>query len=157
MRTLCAAAVLAAIGGRIEAQERVHPEARIRLHVAEVVTRAPRDLPTRVVVGTLHTIAPDTVYLELASNAQRSAIPRMFIQRVDYSLGPRSRRESAKELAALGALLGLMIPPVIPRRTAAFLRKQDQGVIVGMALGAAGGALVGFLVPYERWRTGWIP
>ena len=138
------------------AQPEVRPGERVRLRVAAEVTRAPRTLKTQPVVGIIRSIGLDTLYLDLTP-ANAAAVPRILIQRVDRSLGPPSRRQSAGEGAYFGALLGLLIPPVLPKRTAAFVRGPDEGRMVGLAAGFLLGALTGYLLPYERWRPAWIP
>lgn len=156
--TLLVVATLVATS-RLNAQfvyDAVRAGDRVRLRVASEVTRAPKYLRTRAVAGTVRVIAPDTLYLEPSSTRQ-AVVPRIFIQRVDVSEGPPSRRDSAGQMALVGALLGLVVPPVLPKRTAPFLRWPDEGRVVGVSVGLAAGALVGFLFPFERWRPAWIP
>lgn len=73
------------------------------------------------------------------------------------SLGPPSRKESAREIAIAGGVLGLLIPPLLPKRTAAFVRGRDEGRLLGIGVGTAVGAFLGFLHPYEWWQPGVLP
>lgn len=147
------------VGSRLDAQfayDGVRAGDRVRLRVANEVTRAPKNLRTRGLTGTVRAVAPDTLYLDPSSTPQ-AVVPRIFIQSVDVSEGPASRRSSAGQMALVGALLGIVVPPVLPKRTAPFLRWPDEGRVVGVSVGLVAGALAGFLFPFERWRPAWIP
>jgi hypothetical protein len=127
--------------------------------VVDSVLRFPRRQPARPVVGTIHAIVPETLYLRVAApEAPRVvAVPRILIQEVERSLGPPSRRQSAKEMGlAGGVVFGLFVGPAIARRGAP-IGSTDQARLVGFAGGFVVGALGGMLRPYERWRWGWLP
>lgn len=155
---LVVATVIAAspLGAQLPDHYDVRAGDRVRLRIASEITRAPKSLRTRAVAGIVRAIASDTLYLE-PSTAQQPIVPRIFIQRVEISEGPPSRRASAGQMALMGALLGIVVPPVLPKRAAPFLRWPDEGRVVGVGVGLAAGALVGFLFPFERWQPAWIP
>ena len=166
VRPLILIAVAASVGaaelraqGEGPIERRVRVGDRVRLAVADTVVRAPSHLPTRRVIGTIRAIAPEALYLDVAAAGVggRVAVPRILIQKVERSLGPPSRVESAKELGLAGAfVLGVLVAPLLGERGGPF-PSEVEARLVGAGVGWVGGTLVGLLRPYERWRGGWIP
>lgn len=129
-----------------------------RRHPVAIVDRRIQSLIDRRVRGIVRRITPDSLYLGVAGSDSVVAFPRARIQGTDLNLG-RSRRASARELALNLALLGGMIMSTkfVGEEPDRRYRTDWEGGAVGAAVGFGGGALLGFLFPYERWRTGWIP
>lgn len=125
---------------------------RVRIGVTDSVRLSPLGTPRQRLTGTVRGITADTLYLEVIAGSQPSAIPRALIQGVDLSLGPPSRRATAKEWGIAGGLYGglLMMRPS-PRRTG------FENTMIGIAVGTSIGVLYGLVHPNERWRVAWLP
>lgn len=130
---------------------------RVRVGIRDDTSRAPFALAAQRLRGTVHAIAPETLYLDLPSAIGTVPIPRAAIQGVEMSTGTPSRTVSALDFGSAGALLfGLFLPSFIPHA------QQRFGSSGGAAAASAGiglgiGALIGVLAPNERWRVAWIP
>lgn len=130
--------------------ERRHPYAIVDRRIQSLVDR-------HRVRGIVRRITPDSLYLGISGSDSVVAFPRSRIQGVDLNLG-RSRRASAYELALNLALLGgLVMSSKFEDEDKTPYRTDWHAGAVGAAVGFGGGAVFGFLFPYERWRTGWIP
>jgi hypothetical protein len=108
--------------------------------------------------GTVHAIAPETLYLGVSNAAGRVAIPRIMIERVEMSLGRPSRARSALEAGTVGAVaLALLVPAYVVDPDSRWFRSSGRATAAGAVIGLGVGALLGFLRPFERWRVAWIP
>ena len=107
--------------------------------------------------GVVRRITPDSLYLEVSDSGAALAIPRALIQGVDLNLG-RSRRESALGVAVnLAVLGGLVMSSKLVDEDRTRYRSDLHAGALGAGVGFGAGAVLGFLFPYERWRTAWIP
>jgi hypothetical protein len=132
--------------------------ARVRVDVVDSVTRVPRVLPARRVIGTIRAIAPETLYLDLDSAAPSGAVavPRIRIQSLERSLGPPSRWESATRTGLSAVLLGFLVGNGLGERGDVFASKTE-GRLLGVGVGLACGVVYGLVRPYERWRFALLP
>lgn len=118
-------------------------------------------------VGTVTEVRGDT--LLVLARGEVHAVPISSIRTIQVSRGRPPRLASALEGGAIGLLTGaiggaallaipsLLVPDACDREGDGVLCFSTAewalvGVAIGAPLGAASGALVGFLSPRERWR-----
>jgi hypothetical protein len=108
--------------------------------------------------GTVVAIAPETLYVDLANAVGRLAIPRVMIQGVEMSLGRPSRARSALDAASGGALVfALLFSAYVVDPDSRWFRSSGRAAGAGAVIGLGTGLVLGFILPYERWRIAWIP
>jgi len=132
---------------------------RVRVGVIEEGPQrsSPFAVPTQRLQGTVHAIAPDTLYLDLSAAASTVAIPREAIRGVMMSTGRPSRLASAMDMGSAGALLfGLFLPSLVPHPERRF-GPSWRPAVASAGIGFGAGAIIGALRPYEFWRVAWIP
>jgi hypothetical protein len=157
LRAAMVAALLVPTGAGAQREVRMADVgSRVRVGVIESPRLSPDDplTPQLRIRGTIHEIAPDTLYLEVSNTTSIMAIPRIRIQVVELSLRV-SRRGSAVESGFTGGSILALLGPLVngTRETGAELKAAAAGA----ALGFVGGALLGALYPFERWRIAWLP
>jgi len=125
---------------------------RVRVGVTDSVLLLPYGAPSQRLVGTVQSITPDTLYLQVIGGTNPSAIPRELIRGVELSLGPPSRRATAREWGIAGGVYGglLMMRP-------SARRSGFENAMIGTAVGSALGVLFGLVHPREPWRIAWLP
>jgi len=125
---------------------------RVRIGVTDSVHLSPYGSPSQRLIGIVQSITPDTLYLEVIEGTYPSAIPRELIRGVELSLGPPSRRATAREWGIAGGVyLGLAMMRRTPHRSG------FQNAMIGTAVGSALGVLYGLVHPREPWRVAWLP
>ncbi len=105
--------------------------------------------------GTVASMTGDTLRLSVPGTEGTLAIPRQSIRRLDVSQGPPSRVASAVERAIGGAFVGAISAALKnnPRNEDWPHYNRDwRAAEEGAKWGAAVGAVVGFILPTERWR-----
>jgi hypothetical protein len=138
---------------------------RVRVGVTDRIPGLPDrtpnwPFPTAVqrLYGTVHAIAPETLYVSLSNTAGYVAIPRLMINQVAMSLGRPSRARSAVEAGTVGAaLFALLVPAYVVDPDSRWFRSSGRATAAGAVLGLGAGLLLGSIFPYERWRIAWIP
>ena len=105
--------------------------------------------------GTIASMAGDTLRLSVPGTEGTLAIPRHSIRRLDVSKGAPSRVASAFERAIGGAIVGAIGTALNnnPRNEDWPHYNRDwRAAEEGAKWGAALGAIVGFILPTERWH-----
>ena len=130
---------------------------RVRVGIREDTSRSPFAMAAQQIRGIVHAIAPETLYIDLPDAIGTVPIPRAAIAGVEMSSGRPSRTASALDVGSASALLGgLFLPSFIPRPKHTF--GSSGGAFAASAgIGFGIGAIIGALLPYERWRVAWIP
>jgi hypothetical protein len=133
--------------------------ARVRVDIADRVVWSPFQ-PTEIarhVRGVISRVSPDSLYLNPADSVGDIAIARLLIRRIDVSLGPPSRIKSALEVGSSGAsILAVLFYVARDNRNRPF-GSSLRAAAIGAGVGFGIGGLIGFVVPYERWRPAWLP
>lgn len=126
--------------------------ARVRISVASDVRQFPLGRRVHRFRGTIRALTPDTVHLALPGLPTAIAIPRGEVRRVEASLGPSSRWESAIRAGSIGAAI-FILPTLLAHDEARARERMSRGEAVarGAAVGFAFGAWIGARRPYERW------
>lgn len=149
-RTLAAAAGLALAPAVLGAQRQapIGPEDRIRIVAPAAGLHEP-------VAGTVLQVRADTVVLQM--NAVQMTVPISAIRTLERSAGQGSRVRYGIYGGLLGTALGYAAGQVQYRAQAGYFRDRqvhgrDSHVVEFTVAGAALGALVGALLPGERWK-----
>lgn len=102
--------------------------------------------------GTIRALTPDTVHLALPGGPGAIAIPREQVRRVEVSLGPSSRAESAIRAGIIGAAI-FVRPALLIHDDPESRERLSRGEAVarGAAVGLAFGVWIGARLPYEQW------
>ena len=165
MRSIILAAVVASLLNSVGAAAQFGRHApqligvgdRVRVGIRKDTSRGPFGPTAQRLRGTVHAIAPETLYLDLSAVAGTVPIPRATISGVELSMGTPSRVVSALDVGSGGALLGgLFLPSFIPHSERKF-GSSARAAVASAGIGFAVAALVGAVLPYERWRPAWIP
>ena len=134
---------------------------RVRVGVVEGVPQVFPQSPFAAVAqrlqGTVHAIAPETLYVDLSNAVGTVAIPRVAIQRVEMTLGRPSRSVSAMQVGTISAVLFALVLPSFVVQPERRFGSSERAAAVGAGIGFGVGTLIGALRPYERWRSAWIP
>lgn len=134
---------------------------RVRVEVVEGVPQgfpqSPSAAGAQRLQGTVHAIAPETLYVNLANAVGTVAIPRVAIRRVEMSLGRPSRSVSAMQVGTAGAFLFALFMPSFVVQPERRFGSSARATAAGAGIGFGVGTLIGALRPYERWRIAWIP
>lgn len=129
---------------------------RVRIGVRDSIPQSAFPSFSQPLTGTVVSFTYDTLYLRLGEAPTTIAIPRRNIVTVAMSAGPPSRRISAAYVGGMSAvILGLFMPEIDAKEQR--FGSEWAAAAVGATIGFAAGALVGALIPSERWRTAWIP
>jgi hypothetical protein len=131
----------------------VQPGTRVRVWIPEPTRQEQAPDRRQLLRGTVES-ADGTLRLRIPGSASSLAIPRASVRRLDVSLGV-SRGASAVERAVGGAIGGAITFALLndPRRRGGPHYHRDwRAAGVGAAWGGGIGALIGFALPYERWR-----
>jgi hypothetical protein len=105
--------------------------------------------------GTVAVVTPDTLHLSIPGTVGTLAVSRYTVRRLDISRGRPSRVASAFERAAGGAVVGAISVALQndPRNAEWPNYSRDwRAAEEGAKWGAAFGAVVGLILPTERWR-----
>lgn len=105
--------------------------------------------------GTVASVSPDTLRVTVPGTDGTLAVARRSIRRLDISRGRPSRAASAIERAFAGAIVGAISVAINndPRGSKWPNYSRDwRAAEEGAKWGAAFGAVVGFILPTERWR-----
>ena len=155
--TLAVGAVVAlgAAPGALRAQ--FHPDVQVgtRVQVWLPESRRQEEGPERrqLLRGTVESVASDTIRITIPSAIGTVAVPRTSVRRLEVSQGV-SRPASMAERAIGGAVGGAVTWALMndPRRSGGPHYRTDwRAAGVGAAWGAGIGAVVGFIIPHERW------
>ena len=132
----------------------ITPGARIRARLPEKQFQmdARRGLVLR---GRVTALAPDTLYLAVGDSLGPLAVPRMLIERLEYSRGVPSRGSSALRRGLLAGV-GTAVLFVLTNELGDASEKAGWGTAaaVGAGFGLTFGGILGALYPHERWATG---
>lgn len=158
MRNLYFAAALLACAAPATAQfpERVQPGVRVRVALPEA-ERQNDDSPWRRqrLRATVSEVANDTLHLAVPGSIGTLAVARADIRHLDISQGT-SRAASAFE-RAIGFAIAGAISAAIENDPGSSewpnYRRTWRAAGEGAKWGAAIGAVVGFVLPTERWRS----
>ncbi|MEX2177083.1 MAG: hypothetical protein WD801_00135 [Gemmatimonadaceae bacterium] len=140
--------------------ERVQTGARVRVWIPEAYLQEQGPWRRLQLRATLAGMSDDTLHLTVPGTLGALAVPRSAIRRLDVSKGPPSRVESAVERAIGFALAGAISAAVSndPASTEwPHYNRTWRAAEVGAKFGAALGAVVGFVLPTERWRRVRLP
>jgi len=155
MRLLIVASFLLAVPGIAGAQfpSEVQPGTRVRVWVAEPDRQAEGPYKRQLLRGTVESV-DGALRLRVPGTTGSLAIPRPAVRRLDVSRGV-SRGASAVERAVGGAIGGAIFFALLndPDRSGGPHYRTDwRAAGVGAAWGAGIGAVVGLVLPHERWH-----
>ena len=105
--------------------------------------------------GTVSSVTPDTLRLSVPGTDGTLAVARQSIRRLDISRGRPSRAASAIERAFAGAVVGAITVALRNDPHGSewpHYSREWRAAEEGAKWGAAIGAVVGFILPTERWR-----
>jgi hypothetical protein len=146
--------VLSAVNAQAQFAERVTAGTRVRIWLPD--EQRQRDTPwhRQLLRATVDGIANDTVQLRVEGTSGTLAVRRSDIRRLDVSHGT-SRPLSALERAFEGAVVGAIGTALRndPRNaTWPHYDRDWRAAGEGAKWGAVFGAVIGFVVPTERWH-----
>ena len=152
-----AATLFAAIPGTAQAQfpERVQTGARVRVWIPEPYRQEQGPWRRQQLRGVVASVTPDTLRVTVPGMEGTLAVARQSIRRLDVSRGRPSRAASAIERAFGGAIVGAISVALDndPRGSEWPHYSRDwRAAEEGAKWGAAIGAVIGFVLPTERWR-----
>lgn len=104
--------------------------------------------------GRVTALAPDTLYLAVGDSLGPLAVPRLLIERLEYSRGVPSRASSALRRGLIGAV-GTAVLFVLTNELQDASDRTDWGTAaaVGAGFGLTFGGVLGALYPRERWAA----
>jgi hypothetical protein len=135
--------------------ERVQRGTRIRVWIPEVHVQAQGPWRRQQLRGTVMSVTPDTLRMSVPGTDGTLAVARQSIRRLDISRGRPSRAASAIERAFAGAIVGAISVALDndPRGSEwPHYSREWRAAEEGAKWGAAIGAIMGFVLPTERWR-----
>lgn len=135
--------------------ESVRSGTRIRVWVPEPYPQEQGPWRRQQLRGTVATVTPDTLRLSVPGTDGTFAVARQSIRRLDISRGRPSRAASAIERAFAGAIVGAIGVALDNDPTGSewpHYSREWRAAEEGAKWGAAIGAVVGFVLPTERWR-----
>ena len=149
--------LLACIPGLANAQfpDPVQSGTRIRVWVPEPYSQDRGPWRRQLLRGTVASLTPDTLRLSVPGTDGTLAVARASIRRLDVSRGRPSRPASAIERAFAGAIVGAISTALDNDPNGTRWPNYSRGWRAageGAKWGAAFGAVVGFVLPTERWR-----
>ena len=137
----------------------VQPGVRVRVWLPEPNRQLDGPWRRQLLRGSVESLTPDTLLLSIPGTSGTVAIPRITMRKLELSRG-ESRWASALERAAGGAAGGAVTYALMndPRRSGGPHYRTDwRAAGVGAAWGAGAGAIVGLVVPHERWHRVRLP
>ena len=152
-----ASLLLAFIPGLANAQfpEPVQSGTRIRVWVPEPYLQDQGPWRRQQLRGTVASVTPDTLRLSVPGTDGTLAVARQSIRRLDVSRGRPSRAASAVERAFAGAIVGAISVALDNDSNGTEwpnYSREWRAAEEGAKWGAAIGAVVGVILPTERWR-----
>lgn len=149
--------LLGFIPGLANAQfpEAVRSGTRIRVWVPEPYLQEQGPWRRQQLRGIVASVAADTLHLSVPGTDGTLAVARQSIRRLDISRGRPSRVASAVERAFAGAIVGAISVALNndPRGSKWPNYSRDwRAAEEGAKWGAGIGAVMGFVLPTERWR-----
>ena len=157
MRHLAIAATLLALGTTTAAAQfpaPVRPGVRVRVWLPEAHQQENAPWRRQLLRGTVTDVGNDTLRVVVPGTVGRLAVARADIRRLDVTQGT-SRAASALERAFGFAVVGAISAALAndPRGSEWPNYSRDwRAAEEGAKWGAALGAVIGFVVPTERWR-----
>jgi hypothetical protein len=138
--------------GVIEAQEAPAVEPGTRVGI--VLAGQSRSIWSRpqVLQGTVTALHADSISLRLDAEATTVTVGTASIARLEVSRGVPSRLESAVWSGALLGVQGMSLWPAVRDGALNNSDSWSRDVLVGAAVGATIGVIVGALEPREQWR-----
>jgi hypothetical protein len=133
---------------------RVQPGVRVRAWLPEAAQQEDGPWRRQLLRATVSDVSADTLRLIVPGTAGSVAVARADIRRLDVSRGT-SRVASAFERAAafaITAAIGAAIENDASSSEWPNYRRDWRAAGEGAKWGAAVGAVVGFVLPTERWR-----
>jgi hypothetical protein len=135
--------------------ESVQSGTRVRVWVPEASMQEQGPWRRQLLRGTVASVTADTLRLSVPATEGTLAVPRQSIRRLDISRGRPSRAVSAIERAFAFAVVGAISVALDndPHGSDWPHYSRDwRAAEEGAKWGAAFGAVVGFILPIERWR-----
>lgn len=127
---------------------------RIRVWVPEPYMQEQGPWRRQQLRGIVTSVTPDTLRLSVPGTEGTLAVARQSIRRLDISRGRPSRAASAIERAFAGAIVGAIGVALDNDPTGSewpHYSREWRAAEEGAKWGAAIGAVVGFVLPTERW------
>jgi hypothetical protein len=152
-----AAIFIAVIPGDANAQfpERVQSGTRVRVWIPEVYLQEQGPWRRQQLRGTVASVTADTLRLSVPGTDGTIAVARQSIRRLDISRGRPSRTASAIDRAFAGAMVGAISVALNNDPDGSEwpnYSREWRAAEEGAKWGAAIGAIMGFVLPTERWR-----
>jgi hypothetical protein len=135
--------------------DRVQNGTRVRVWIPEAYLQENGPWRRQQLRGTVASVTTDTLRLAVPGTDGTLAVARSSIRRLDVSLGRPARAASAIERAFAGAIVGAISVALDnnPQSSEWPNYSSDwRAAEKGAKWGAAIGAVVGFVLPTERWR-----
>lgn len=135
--------------------ERVQSGVRVRVWIPEPYLQREGPWRRQLLRGTVESVSADTLFVAVPGSTGTLRVPRQSIRRLEVSKGPPSRAASALERAVAGAIVGAVSTALEnnPRNEDWPHYSRDwRAAEEGAKWGAAFGAVIGFVLPTERWR-----
>ncbi len=128
----------------------MEPGTRVRV----VLARGSRSIWSRpqILQGTVTSLNADSISLRLDAGAGPVTLATASIARLEVSRGVPSRLESAAWSGAVLGVQGISLWPAVRDRDLNNSDSWSRDVLVGAAVGATIGVIVGALEPREQWR-----
>ena len=146
----CSAAV-----GRAQFPTDIHPGVRVRVSLPEPWRQATSPGKRLQLRGIVESISQDTLRLTVPGAVGTLSVASSTIRRLEISRGAPSRAATAFERAIAGAFSGAIATAAANDpygREWPNYRRDWRAAGAGATYGAIGGAVVGFILPTERWR-----
>lgn len=155
-RLLMAALVLVSsvTGALAQVDARLQPGTRVRVWLPEAPRQSQGPWHRQLLRGNLSELSADSLWLAVPGAGGRLALARTEVRRIDVSRGT-SRLASALERAfALGVTFAIAtaLDNDPQGKDWPHYRSDWRAAQQGAWRGAAAGAVIGFVIPTERWR-----
>lgn len=155
-RLISAIVLLTSVASVAAAQfpSRVQSGVRVRVWVPEDLQQESGPWRRQQLRGIVSTVQDGALAITVPGTEGVLTIPRSSIRQLDVSLG-RSRAASAVERAigfAIGGAIGAALENDPSSSEWPHYKRDWRAAEEGAKWGAAIGAVVGFVFPYERWR-----
>lgn len=135
--------------------EAIRSGSRIRVWVPEPYLQEQGPWRRQRLRGTVASVTPDTLHVSVPGTDGTLAVARESIRRLDVSRGRPSRVASAFERAFAGAIVGAISVALDNDPHGSEwpnYSREWRAAEEGAKWGAAIGAVIGFVLPTERWR-----
>jgi hypothetical protein len=140
-------AVLFVIGSAQLAAQAPGPGARVRVTLSDSLRFDPFIGNRMLLMGTVTRMTADSLAVRIADDTLQ--IPRARIRRLDVSRGVSRTRSAIHQGLAFGIAAILVAVPVHDDIDEVF---SGQRILISASTGAAFGAVLGAVRPYEHWR-----